>query len=123
MFLKFCVSGGLTAAFSYAVCMGLIGNGIDTKAAGAAAYLASVPMGFVLHKVFSFESKNRLSGDLLRFTVVSMGSAVLAGITLEQATQKLGLTVLGALVVVAVVVTPCSFVAMRAWVFMAAKKA
>jgi len=112
----------MTAAFSYAVCMGLIAGGIDTKVAGAAAYLSSVPMGFLLHKVFSFESKNKVSGDALRFAVVSIASAVLAGITLEQATEKLGLTVLGALVVVAVVVTPCSFVAMRAWVFMAAKK-
>ncbi len=122
VFLKFCVSGGITAAFSYAVCAGLMSLGADTKLAGAAGYLSSVPMGFVLHKVFSFESRNKVSRDAMRFAVVSVVSAVLAGVTLEQATQVLGLSVLGALVVVALVVTPCNFLAMRAWVFMASRK-
>lgn len=102
--------------------MGLMSLGADTKVAGAAAYLSSVPMGFLLHKVFSFRSKNRVAEDAMRFVVVSGASAALAGVTLEQATQELGLSVLGALVVVALVVTPCNFLAMRAWVFMAAKK-
>lgn len=123
VFLKFCVSGGVTAAFSYAVCTGLMSLGADTKVAGAAAYLSSVPLGFLLHKVFSFQSRNRVAGDAMRFIVVSGASAVLAGVTLEQATRLLGVSVLGALVVVALVVTPCNFIAMRAWVFMASRKA
>jgi putative flippase GtrA len=102
--------------------MGLMSLGADTKVAGGAAYLSSVPIGFLLHKVFSFQSRNKAARDAVRFSVVSAASAVLAGVTLEQATQALGLSVLGALVVVAIVVTPCNFIAMRAWVFMAAKK-
>lgn len=123
VFLKFCVSGALTAGFSYAGCMGLVSLGAGTKAAGAAAYLASVPMGFALHKLFSFESKNAVAQDGWRFLVVSVASAMLAGVTLEQATERLGLSVAAALVVVAVVVTPANFLAMRGWVFMAGSKA
>ena len=115
---RFVISGAASAFVSWATCVGLIRLGMATSEAGSAAYLASLPVGFVLHRVFSFKSTNQFKGDAWRFAIVSALSAWAAGAGLTVATRDLGLRFEVALIVTVMVVAPLNYGAMRLWVFM-----
>ncbi|WP_293196320.1 GtrA family protein [Ottowia sp.] len=93
--------------------------GVSTGPAGGLAYLSSIPVGFVLHRVFSFESTNRVQKDAFRFVVLSGVSAWFAGALLSFLTSDLGIRFELSLLLTILVVAPSNYVAMRLWVFMA----
>ena len=118
VFLKFCSSGLLTATCSYAICIGLINAGAEAIVAGAGGYLGSLPVGFMLHRLFSFGSRNAVQNDVWRFCLVSLASALLAGWILETAVTAWSLPIWAGLLAAAAVVLPANFTAMKVWVFL-----
>jgi putative flippase GtrA len=119
---RFVISGALSALVSWSVCVGLLQFGTSASLAGSGAYLASIPVGFVLHRLFSFGSTNPWGGDAGRFVVVSASSACLAGAGLAFAMHTLGLRFELSVALMVVLVAPFNYGAMKLWVFFKPKQ-
>lgn len=115
---RFVISGSLSALVSWFVCVGLLKVGAGASMAGSGAYLASIPVGFALHRLFSFNSANPWGGDAMRFIVVSASSAWLAGAGLAFAMNTLHLRFEYGVGLMVLLVTPFNYLAMKLWVFM-----
>jgi putative flippase GtrA len=78
---RFIASGAL-AAGAYCIFMTeLADRGLSPMTAGAAAYLACMPIAFFLHKLFTFRSNAPVAPEAGRFMLTSLIGIVIASIT------------------------------------------
>ena len=117
-FFRFLIVGGFSTLFYGVVCGFLIDRKIAGPAGGAAiGYLASIPLNYLLQRIFTFRSRNKPSGEALRYLLVHMANLSLSTIGMYFLATKLGfdyrLGILATMVIVPVLV----FVMLNRWVF------
>ena len=113
--LRFLLAGGLSALVSWTTCLLLMNSGTSVSVAGAVAYLSSIPAGYLLHRLFTFEVRSPVGTDICRFVVVSLCSAWAAGLTLSVMLRHTTFEI--ALLLTVLVVAPINFTLLKAWVF------
>ncbi|WP_353227624.1 GtrA family protein [Novosphingobium sp.] len=110
---------GVASGLVYAVVtMALVRmGGIAPVPASIAGYCASVPLGFVGHRRFSFRSRGAWTAEALRFCATqAMNIAVTAG-AMHGATAWLGVSYVWGMVGAVTLVPLANFACLNLWVF------
>lgn len=115
--LRYLVSGG-AAALVYAAVTTLVhtGFGMGLVASGALGYLASMPCAYLLHRYYSFSSRQMVARELPKFALQSMFSAGLSGV-LPALLGAAGLPLPAALALTCLAVPLVNYFVLSLWVF------
>lgn len=73
--LKFCVGGGSAVITDYAIYALLSYLGVETWAAKTVSYIAGAVVGFVINKLWTFESKKFRSDEMIKYILLYVFSA------------------------------------------------
>jgi len=92
-FIRFCLVGGITTIFNYALFAGLIFLSVNYLIASASGYIFGVIIGFALNKVFTFKSKSkRYNMEFVKYLIVYTISLFL-GLAFLNTQVNLGINV------------------------------
>ena len=72
--LKFCVGGGSAVIVDFIVYM-LLNQHIDVSIAKAISFVAGAIAGFIINKLWTFESKSFKAGEIMKYVVLYACSA------------------------------------------------
>lgn len=114
---RFVTSGAIAAIFYSLTLTWLVQSGLSHWLAGLVSYVSAMPISFLLHKFFTFESPSKPAKELPRFIATSGMGAVLASLLpqlLYQST-KLSITEIG--VATSMVAPTATYALMSLWVF------
>lgn len=114
---RFLLVGSAAAMCYCAACWALVAFGLRKDLAGSLAYLASMPLSFLMHRRFSFSSRNPAAHDGVRFIAMSAASTWLAGSGLVIAETTLGLSLTASITLMCMVIPLFNYASMRLWVF------
>lgn len=117
--VRFLVSGG-SAAIVYAIAVRLLfAGGLSLGWSGALAYLVSTPVGYVLHRQFTFRSVRPVRIELPRFIAVSLlGLACASWIPAQlSAPRGLALDLPWAIALTCIATPLITFTLKSLWVF------
>lgn len=114
---RFVVSGGAAALVYCFVLVQLTGAGLAPWLSGLLAYVVSMPVGFVLHKVFTFRSEQPFRQELPRFVATSLPGIFLGSVipALLTATGRVPMPWVGLATSIATPVI--TYILMSIWVF------
>ena len=115
--LRYLVSGTVAAAVYMAVTTWLNQSlSLDMFAAGFVGYVAAMPCAYLLHRQYSFGSRQTISKEALKFCMLSVASATLSGLIPKLLTgSEVGHIV--ALIGTSVAVPIFNYLAASLWVF------
>lgn len=97
-------------------------TGLSHQQANLAGFLAAVSVSYFGHLRYTFRQNSHSARHMLRFLVVSGVALATSSAIVQLVTAVGGYGFLTAMILVALVVPPVSFVVMRIWVFNAARK-
>ena len=89
----------------------------DPTLASVIGYCASVPLGFVGHRRFSFRSDGHWSAEAIRFCVIQATNIAITAGAMHGATGWLGISYLWGIVAAVVLVPLANFACLNLWVF------
>lgn len=115
--LRFAASGAAAALVYCVVLVQLTAFGLAPWLSGLLAYVASMPVGFVLHKIFTFRSDQPYRQELPRFVATSLPGIVIASLipALLASTSRVPMPWVG---LMTSIVTPViTYILMSLWVF------
>ncbi len=115
--LRYLVSGGLAAAVYVAVTS--LANAVfhlPLVTAGILGYVISMPCAYVLHRVFSFASRQAVATEIPKFLLQSLVSSLLSG-TLPALLTTMGLSLAIALVITSLAIPLLNYLTLSLWVF------
>jgi len=115
--VRFGVSGVLNAAVYIASGKAMLMAGVPQAVAGAIALLLCSAVGYGLHRLFSFRSRNKPMAEAGRYAVLVGFNTLVSSLGLPVLIGALGVPETAALVTLAVVLPFSNFVVMKAWIF------
>lgn len=92
-------------------------HGFSPLIAGATAYLASMPVAFLLHRLFTFRSSAPVTQEVRRFILTSLIGVVVASITPHLMMKQLGSSAWLASIATSILTPGISYLLMSSWVF------
>ncbi len=116
--LRFGGVGGL--ATSVHVLSALVSSKVlqlSAQQANLTGFATAVLVSYFAHARFTFRSESSSVEQFLRFVVVAFAGLAVSSLTVALCTEKFGLSLVAAMMAVAVLVPASSFLAMRFWVF------
>lgn len=115
--LRFIASGTI-AAITYCVFMTkLAQHGHQPLTAGAIAYLASMPVAFFLHRLFTFRSSASVTQEVSKFILTSLIGVAVASITPHLMMKILDSPAWLASITASILTPVISYLLMSSWVF------
>lgn len=115
---RFGIVGAANGVFYAGVTALLVnGFGIAPVVASVAGYLASVPIGFIGHRRFSFHSRGHWTGEAVRFFAVQAMNVSVTVFAMHSAIAWLGASYVWGMVLAIVLVPLCNFACLNFWVF------
>lgn len=115
--MRFGVSGVLNAAVYIGSGKAMLMAGVPQAVAGAIALLLCSAVGYGLHRLYSFRSRNKAIAEAGRYAVMVGFNTVVSSLGLPVLIGALGVPETAALVTLAVVLPFSNLVLMKAWVF------
>lgn len=91
--------------------------GVAPTPASVAGYCASVPLGFVGHRRFSFRSHGDWVNEATRFVVIQAMNIAITASTMHGVTAWLGISYIWGIVGAVVLVPLANFACLHLWVF------
>ncbi len=117
-FLRYVVSGGVSASVDIAILAALIWVGAERVVATAVAFLGGAVFNYTMHRRFTFQTKQPASGrELFRYACVVAFNMVLTAGLVELLTGVLGVNLFVSKVATLPVVAGSGFVLSKAFVF------
>lgn len=95
----------------------LTSHGFSPLTAGAAAYLASMPVAFFLHRLFTFRSSAPVKQEARKFILTSLIGIAVASITPHLMMKMLGSPAWLASITACILTPVISYLLMSSWVF------
>lgn len=114
---RFGVSGVINTIVYIGTGKALLAAGVGHAATGALALLVASATGYVLHKLFSFRSKNEPAGEAARFGLLVLLNATLSSAALPALARQVGMSDTLALMTVSLILPVTNFLAMKFWIF------
>lgn len=114
---RFGVSGAINTLVYIGCGKLLLAVGAGHALTGAIALLMASATGYVLHRLFSFKSKNEGSPEAARFAILVMANTLLSSAALPALARQAGLSDTAALMSVSLVLPVTNFLAMKLWIF------
>lgn len=114
---RFGISGGLNTLVYIGCGKGLLAMGLGHAVTGALALLMASATGYVLHRIFSFRSRNAGGGEAARFAVLVGFNTIISSFTLPLLAKTAGLPDTAALMSISLILPFSNFIAMRLWIF------
>jgi putative flippase GtrA len=116
--LNFCVVGAVLAVI-YFILAYAISSFVSLRppVASGLAYFTMIPIAYLLHRVFTFQSKGEHKSALPRFVATSVLGFALSVLIPYLAVRALDSPAWSAYLAVCVIVPAFNFASMRTWVF------
>lgn len=114
---RFGVSGLLNAAVYIASGQAMLMAGVPQAVAGAIALLLCSAVGYGLHRLYSFRSRNKALAEAGRYAVLVGINTVISSVGLPILIEVMRVSETAALVTMAVVLPFTNFLVMKAWIF------
>jgi putative flippase GtrA len=111
------VGGGTSLGYVLTVAFLVEVIGVGDVLSAAMAYLAMLPVSFVAHKVFTYESQNKALPESIRFAVMHGLTACICGTIMWFATGFLDATHWVGSAITVVTAPAINFVMLEFWVF------
>jgi len=116
-FIKFCMVGGVSTIFNYALFFVLFTFGVHYLIASGSGYILGVFLGFLLNKRFTFESTSkRYDFEFFKYILV-YGISLFIGLGFLRLLVSLGISVLLANAFTIALTTTTNFLGSRFFVF------
>lgn len=119
----FCVVGATLAVIYFFVAYAISSFGsLRPPVASGLAYFSMIPIAYLLHRVFTFQSKGQHKSALPRFVATSIIGFALSLLIPYLAVSALDSPAWLAYLAVCVIVPAFNFASMRIWVFVASAR-
>lgn len=116
--LRFAVIGVANGLIYAAVTSALVlGLDVQPVLASILGYCASVPMGFLGHRHFSFRSQGRWTAEAVRFVFTQALNIAVTALSMQAATVWLGGAYYWGMVAAVILVPIANFLVLNLWVF------
>jgi putative flippase GtrA len=116
--LRFAIVGGLSGCiFAGATFTFVTLAGFEDKLSSALAYIVSMPLNFIGHRIFSFRSTTKILPSAGRFAVIHLVNILITILAMGAAVDVLKLPYYLGVFAAIVVVPLANFFLMDAWVF------
>jgi dolichol-phosphate mannosyltransferase len=116
--VRFGVVGGAGYIVNLAVFALAAGRGIDYRSAAVAAFIVAATNNFLWNRHWTFRrGEGGMSGQALRFLLVSLTALVLNVVLLEALVRGAGLSEIPAQAIAVICAMPVSFVGNKLWAF------
>lgn len=115
--LRFALSGGAAAVVYCVVLVQLSAMGLRPWLSGFLGYLLSMPVAFVLHKMFTFRSDVPYKRELPRFIATSLIGIILASATPALLTSTSHVPMPWVALMTSIVTPLITYILMSLWVF------
>jgi putative flippase GtrA len=117
--LRFGVSGTVAALGYFGIAIvGVRTFRLAPEWAGFAGYIGSLPIAFLLHRVFTFRSRARFAPEWLRFLCSSLLGCLLSS-WLPAAAMDAGVSLHAALGLTCIIVPSVNYLLLSRWAFVA----
>ncbi|MGO4551481.1 GtrA family protein [Lysobacter sp. 2RAF19] len=117
-FVRFAMVGGATTLFYGVLAWALVEHAsIAPVPASVLAYVASVPLNFLLQRGFAFRSENRVQRDLPRYLLVHAGNIAASAAVMHVVVSVLHAAYLWGVVATMTFVPVVVFFLLDRWVF------
>jgi putative flippase GtrA len=114
---RFVISGAI-AATQYSLMLAMLVHcGLSHWLAGIISYVSAMPISFLLHKFFTFESRAKPAKELPRFLATSGIGAALASLLPHLLSQSTRLSITEIGLVTSLVTPTATYALMSIWVF------
>jgi putative flippase GtrA len=116
--VRFCVTGGTSAALDFALLALLLNVRVPHRAALVTAFIAGVVVNFVMHRYFTFRLQGTTSiAELVRYLIVVALNVILTLVTVELFLLVVGRDVLVGKLISIPLVTLNGFVLAKFFIF------
>lgn len=114
---RFGVSGVMNAAVYIASGKAMLMAGVPQAVAGAIALLLCSAVGYGLHRLYSFRSRNKALSEAGRYAVLVGVNTVVSSVGLPILIEVMRVPETAALVTMAMILPVTNYVVMKAWIF------